>query len=103
VTLGVASPQNGFVTDLDPLRLGRCAMTLGAGRLQPGDRIDPHVGIVLHKRLGDPITRGEPLALVQASSAGAADAALTEVLAAYRFGAAAPARRPVILERFPAS
>ncbi len=85
-TLGVASPRDGRIVDLDALRLGRTAMELGAGRRQPGDTIDPDVGIVLVAHVGDAVHRGEPLALVQARSLDAAQAVLTDVLAAYSLG-----------------
>jgi pyrimidine-nucleoside phosphorylase len=98
-SLGLASDRAGFVVDLDPLALGRCAMDLGAGRRQPGDRIDPQVGIVLNKQRGDRVERGEPLALVQARSHEAAAAALPRVLAAFRIGEAPPPPRPLVLER----
>lgn len=94
--LGVACPRDGFVTDVDPLRLGLCAMALGAGRRQMTDPIDLHVGIVLHKQLGEPVTRGEPLALVQARTSADADRALAEVFASYRIGDAPPPARTLV-------
>jgi thymidine phosphorylase len=97
--LGIASPRDGWVVDLDPLRLGRCAMTLGAGRRQPTDTIDLHAGILLLKQRGDPVARDEPLALVHGRSQPEVDLALREVLASYRFGDEPPPARVLVLER----
>ena len=41
--------------------VGRAAMLLGAGRELVDSRVDPAVGLVLHKKPGDLVIRGEPL------------------------------------------
>jgi pyrimidine-nucleoside phosphorylase len=41
--------------------VGRAAMLLGAGRERVDSRVDPAVGLVLHKKPGDLVIRGEPL------------------------------------------
>jgi pyrimidine-nucleoside phosphorylase len=99
VHLGVASPSEGFVVDVDPLALGLCAMDLGAGRLQPSDSVDPLVGVLMLTERGARVTRGQPLAMVFARSQAAAKTALERVLAAIRIGAEAPPERPLVLAR----
>jgi pyrimidine-nucleoside phosphorylase len=79
VILEVTSERDGRVTDIDPLAIGIAAMDLGAGRRQPGDAIDPVVGIVVRKKLGDAVRRGEPLATIHARSR----ASLPDVAAAF--------------------
>ena len=49
---------------IDAEALGLAAVALGAGRARVEDRVDPAVGIVVHKRLGDRVERGEPLCTV---------------------------------------
>ena len=44
------------------------AMQLGAGRATKEDIIDPAVGIVLHKKVGDKVAVGEALLTIHASS-----------------------------------
>jgi thymidine phosphorylase len=41
--------------------------------------VDPHVGVVLARTLGEPAQRGEPLAFVHARTAHDADAAVASV------------------------
>ncbi len=60
----VLSQCDGVVVHFETRRLGVLAAELGAGRLKADDIIDPKAGIVLFKKLGTPVRRGEPLARV---------------------------------------
>lgn len=60
----LTAPRTGHVVDIHPRELGLVAITLGAGRERITDSIDPAAGLVLHKKLGDPVGRGEPLVTV---------------------------------------
>ena len=41
--------------------IGHATMLLGAGRARVDSSIDPAVGVILHKKVGDPVAQGEPL------------------------------------------
>ncbi|MBC7323869.1 MAG: pyrimidine-nucleoside phosphorylase, partial [Moorella sp. (in: Bacteria)] len=58
----ILARESGYVQSLDARRIGQAAMLLGAGRQTKEDRIDPAVGLVLHKKTGDPVEAGEALA-----------------------------------------
>lgn len=60
----VVSPTEGYVEDIDALAIGVAAMKLGAGRETKEQDIDPDVGIVLNKKVGDFVKEDEPLAFV---------------------------------------
>ena len=60
----VLPPKSGYVMDIDALGLGKLARSLGAGRLTEDDVINPRVGIVLHKKIGDFCEASESLATV---------------------------------------
>jgi pyrimidine-nucleoside phosphorylase len=62
----VSAKESGFVQCMDTTQLGICAQHMGAGRVRKEDVIDPSVGFVLHKRIGDRIEKGEPLVTVHA-------------------------------------
>lgn len=47
--------SNGFIKKIDCKRIGIASIILGAGREKKEDIIDPSVGIVMDKRLGDNI------------------------------------------------
>lgn len=63
----VPSLEEGIVQYIDTEHIGRAAMTLGAGRAITSDSLDLAAGIVLHKKIGDTVEKGEPLATVHAN------------------------------------
>ena len=56
--------HSGFVERLKARAMGRAVMHLGAGRSRVDSVIDPAVGLILHKKVGDPVEKGEPLCTV---------------------------------------
>jgi pyrimidine-nucleoside phosphorylase len=54
----------GRVSRIDAGLIGRAATVLGAGRARKEDRVDPGVGIILDRKIGDEIQRGDRLATV---------------------------------------
>ena len=58
----VYSLNSGFVTKINALAIGKASMELGGGREKLEDIIDMSAGIVLNKKIGDPISNGELLA-----------------------------------------
>ena len=59
----VKSTTEGYVQKIDALAVGISSQILGAGRQKKEDVIDPSVGIVLKKKIGDKVKEGEPLAI----------------------------------------
>lgn len=62
--LPVISQKEGFVNKIDALGIGTYAMRLGAGRAVLTDVIDYTSGIVLNKKIGDYVTKGEILCYI---------------------------------------
>jgi thymidine phosphorylase len=91
VQRAVPALRSGFVAQMDVRALGLAVVALGGGRLRNGDTVDPRVGLAEVVRLGTPLRAGEPLAVVHAASAEAADAAVRTVQAAITLADAAPA------------
>ncbi|MGB3958626.1 MAG: thymidine phosphorylase, partial [bacterium] len=78
----IRAEVDGYIKDIDALRLGRTALKLGAGRETKEDQIDLAVGIRLHGKVGDYFQRGEPLATVLANDQEKLTWAAAEVEAA---------------------
>jgi pyrimidine-nucleoside phosphorylase len=99
-TYPVPSPAGGIVQAIDTEAVGLAAVALGAGRARVEDPVDPAVGLLVHKKLGDPVERGEPLCTVHHGPRSEPAAAITARIAgAYRIGPAAPAPGPLLIER----
>jgi pyrimidine-nucleoside phosphorylase/thymidine phosphorylase len=99
-TYDVAAPAAGRVVAIDAEAIGLAAVALGAGRARVEDRVDPAVGILVHRRLGDPVERGEPLCTVHEGDRSAPRAAVSARLArAFTLGPTPPPPRPLVLER----
>lgn len=61
------SPRSGVVESIVADKIGTAAMLLGAGRATKESRIDLAVGIVLRKKVGDPVRESESLATIHAN------------------------------------
>ncbi len=59
--ISIKSQKEGYIKHINALSLGEIARILGAGRLNKEDKIDFEVGIVLNKKVGDKIKKGEEL------------------------------------------
>ncbi|AOV08107.1 pyrimidine-nucleoside phosphorylase [Sporosarcina ureilytica] len=64
----VVASRSGYVTKMEADDIGIAAMLLGAGRATKEDKIDLAVGIVLNKKVGDYVEKGETLAILHANS-----------------------------------
>jgi len=60
----VESDQTGYVKSIDTLKIGISAAKLGAGRETLGSKIDPGVGFLIKKKVGDRVKKGENLVVV---------------------------------------
>jgi len=60
----ISSPRAGFLASLQCEQVGTACVILGGGRERKEDSIDPAVGIVLHKKVGDAVSAGDPLATI---------------------------------------
>ncbi|NIM92439.1 MAG: pyrimidine-nucleoside phosphorylase [Anaerolineales bacterium] len=81
----VSSPRDGYITQVHARMIGIAAMQLGAGREKKGDPIDHSVGIVVRRKVGDYVHKGDSLFTVHARDKVSASAAVEEVLAAHSF------------------
>ncbi len=98
----VTADRAGRVAAIDALEVGLTVKSLGAGRDRRTDPIDLSVGVVLQKKVGDPVQAGETLAIVHARSSDQFAAVAPRLRAAYTI--AADARpRPLLLRRVTAS
>jgi len=90
------------VAALDALAVGEAARWLGAGRLHASQAIDPAAGVVLLAKVGDRVSRGEPVAEVHARDAYLADRAVEMIAAGLRVEPGPVAPPDLVLDEGPA-
>lgn len=63
----VVTRKTGIVQEINAEEIGKLACYLGAGRISKEDKIEPNVGIILNKKVGDKVTSGDFLAYICAN------------------------------------
>ena len=87
--------QDGYIVENDAEKIGSASVLLGAGRLKKGDPIDPAAGIILRKKRGDFVRKGESLATFCGDPARF-EAAAEEYRSGLAYGPNPPAEAPLI-------
>jgi pyrimidine-nucleoside phosphorylase len=96
-TMEVASPKAGHLTSMQCEQIGTACVILGGGRERKEDSVDPAVGIVLHKKVGDSVDAGEPIATIHYNSQARAEQAKRMIEASCEIRNQPPtAKRPLI-------
>ena len=96
-TLQVSSAKAGYVTSMQCEQIGIACVILGGGRERKEDSVDPAVGIVLHKKVGDRVAAGEPLATIYYNAESQAARARQLIEASCEIANVAPSsKRPLI-------
>ena len=71
-----------YVDSIDALKVGQASVLLGAGRTTKEDEIDHSVGILVHKKIGDKVIKGDKIATIY-SNGTKTNEALELLLEAY--------------------
>jgi pyrimidine-nucleoside phosphorylase len=74
------------------------AMLIGAGREKLGDKIDHAVGLTVHRKLGERVSKGEPLVTLQYNSASRLHESEKLVAEAYEIQDSPPAAQGLVPE-----
>ena len=96
-TMPVTSARAGYVGSIQCEQVGTACVILGGGRERKEDSVDPAVGIVLHKKVGDRVAAGEPIATIYYNAEAKAARARQLIEASYEVAGASPStKRPLI-------
>jgi pyrimidine-nucleoside phosphorylase len=95
-TIELRSEAEGRVAGIACRAVGHAAMLLGAGRETVDSRIDPAVGVVLHKKVGDPVREGESLMTLHVNGRGRLEEATALLRQAVRIAREAPPASPLV-------
>ena len=94
----ILSDRDGYISAMNTEGVGSVCVALGAGRQRKEDAIDPSAGIVLCKKTGDSVKKGEKLATLYCSDEALFEQAEIKYRAALSFSEVKPAAKPVLLE-----
>ncbi|HHW39974.1 MAG TPA: thymidine phosphorylase [Syntrophomonadaceae bacterium] len=94
----IKAPASGYVREIKAREIGWVSLLLGAGRLRKEDRVDPAVGIILLKKVGDYVQEGEPLAVLHVNKKDFLPEAERRAMEAFTIGSEAPTPNPLIYE-----
>ncbi|TDC85507.1 thymidine phosphorylase [Micromonospora sp. KC606] len=91
----VTATDSGVVSGIEPRSVGRATLLVGAGRLTQDAALDHGAGVVLHRRVGDRVGRGDVLAELHYDD-GDADAAVALLAGAFVIGDGTVAVPPAV-------
>jgi pyrimidine-nucleoside phosphorylase len=60
--------EDGFIASIEADQIGTAAMLLGAGRQTKDSVIDLSVGLVLHRKIGDAVQKGDTIVTIHSNS-----------------------------------
>ena len=71
----IISTRSGYIKQIKAEEVGKCACYLGAGRVKKEDEIDKEAGILLNKKVGDYVGKGELIATLYTNDISKVDEA----------------------------
>jgi pyrimidine-nucleoside phosphorylase len=86
----IKSAEEGYLSEMDSFEIGMASVELGAGRKKKEDDVDPQAGIVLKKKIGDKITKGETILVGYTNKPSAIQAASDQLFGAVTIAEAKP-------------
>jgi pyrimidine-nucleoside phosphorylase len=94
----IRAPGAGSIAAIDALVLGLIAGELGGGRQRKGDQIDPAVGIVLERKVGERVERGDILATLHTRTARDVEQVRARLMDTWSFTTSVAPAPPLVYE-----
>ncbi|MFN8109884.1 MAG: thymidine phosphorylase [Thermoleophilia bacterium] len=97
--LEVPAPRSGVLTAMPARVVGEAVRRLGAGRLHPSQDVDHAVGLEILVGVGEPVTAGDPVAIVHARDEYMGNACVTQIEDCLLIGDRPVESQPAVLLR----
>ena len=81
----ITAPVDGFIKHIDCDEIGICSLMLGGGRETKESEIDLSVGLLLDRKVGDKVNKGDRIAVVYSSDESKTGPVSERFLNAYHF------------------
>jgi pyrimidine-nucleoside phosphorylase/thymidine phosphorylase len=95
----VVAPEDGYIAELEARVMGVASMVLGAGRDRSDATIDPAVGLVFEKKVGDAVQAGERICALYSNDRSRLPWAVDMIREAISISPNPVSPRPLVLER----
>jgi pyrimidine-nucleoside phosphorylase len=95
----IRAARDGSITSIDALEVGLAGVALGAGRTKSDDVVDPAVGFVFERTIGDAVCAGDVIAWVHSDDEARASQAAQRVGAAVIVGETRVEPSALVIER----
>ena len=92
----IIAEKDCYISSMNAEEIGISSVILGAGREKKDDTIDMSAGIILNKKTGDKIKKGDIIATLYTNNESSLKNAKEKFLAAIEFSDDAPAQIPLI-------
>jgi len=94
----IGAPSTGYFASMDCKQVGWAVQRLGAGRAKPGDPVSAHAGIEMHAKLGDRVTKGQPLVTLYSEDESLLAEPAAMLRETFKITATPPTLHPLIRE-----
>ncbi len=95
-SFNITADESGYISRLDSEKIGISSVVLGAGRETKGEKIDHSAGIILNKKTGDLVNKGDVLATLYTNNQDKLCNAEKIFLSAVEFSDEKPNKEPLI-------
>ncbi len=95
----VKACETGVLTEVDTYRIGMLAVELGAGRRRSQDAVDPAVGFVVERKIGDMIEKGDLVATVHTNESQKGQEVAGILASCFRIGEGETEKHKTIIKR----
>ena len=97
-SLQFQAPQSGYISALNAAALGAASVGLGAGRIRKGDEIDLAAGILLERKTGEKVEKGDVICTLYSNCEDTLSEARQRCLEAVEIGKTPPTKQQLIYE-----
>ena len=85
LSMDVLSPADGYVSSISCADVGMASLLTGAGRETKDDVLDLSAGLIVYRKVGDRVRKGDAIATVYSSDGKKLESAAAKLLDAYEF------------------
>lgn len=96
VSRELLSWEDGYISEMDAMRIGLASQHTGAGRERKEDDIDPSAGIYFSRKVGDRVRAGEVICTVYGDNVKKINKALEEIKNAVKISVKSPEEQRLI-------